>query len=1432
MVGLILIFGLLAIAFIVVVPLAFIWAVVTLSKCNALRNRLDNYERLTKYLAKQVRELEKKVSFLETIPKIEPLADSFPEITPVEKKGPIAGSATDSVTSPITGLEPLVEQPQPSAEAMVSVPIIEKQPIAEEQPIVGEPVIIEEPVMEAAVVEENIVAENIEDEELRDKREEKTKKEASIPPSPPFAPTSATRPTSPVSSTPPAYIWDPKPKETPKPQRKPQPASSEAAQWSALELLIGRKVMLWVSMVLFVLVAAFFVKYAVDNHWITDGMKVAGIGLFGTLFLAAGKYFSLKKLRLFSQALTCAGVCIVFMAGYVSYGYFQIVPINYAPFMMSAIVIGGFLLSWHYLSRLIGVIAVFGGLAVPLLVQADADLYIPFFSYLVILNIGTVVLINLMHRAPIAFVAFFGTQIEFCWWHNHFYEPDKLAAVIVFQACMYLVYLIDTTIASMTPKQRANWDDAARAIVSPMFFASTLWFYFHDHEVYKTWLGTFAFAFAGFYAILAVLYTNHLKRLWSKETDAQYSHYWKAGPVAATVMSFAFVAVGIPLQFGGNWIALAWYAVACGLWVAAHRLENKPFYYLSIIFHCLGLGRFLFFDLPYRPKFHSEMLDACSLPALMIGGLLILSAALANFSIPKRRAEERGLNSLFALEGTVYIWFILSLECWRYFNIHNNIIWPADPHRLGFTGHASLAVLWAVLSGVILIVGMATRSQAIRITGLVGFVLVTVKIYLYQLFIRPNYSVIDQYAIAWNPWFASIGIPVLVMILFAIWQLRIKPTQNEDEKQAYLPLGMNGLLIFWIMISLECFFWVREYAGVAEYFRGMEVKPFVIAISSLSLLWSAFALILLLAGIVFRSLSIRIFGIVVLAVLSVKIYALEIAFRPDYESPLLNPYFVSICVPAVLMMLFGIYFTRIARNISQDEKQAHLILGLNGLVMFWIAASVECFAFFQISEWGPAMFIARHSLCIFWTFMATLLLVIGIRARSQILRIFGACGFAAVSLVVYVFQIWDRPAEYRTVLLNPYFIPIAVAVLAMLVFSVWMTRIRPARDKEERLGFLILGLNALFMIWYALSVECFEYFGVRLDLPFGKFVAHSSLSILWTVLAVAVFVTGLATKSTALRIASLVGFAAIFLKILFLELFQRPEFATAVWNPYFMTIFVAVSMMMLVAVWAIRVQPVENKTEKYYLTAMGLAALLVLWGAMSFECFGYFDIRFGGFSAHASLTVFWTVLAFVLARIALKVQSAPLRWTAFALLLIAFFKVMPYELAKRPDSLLPFFNPFSLSTLLLSGTVIFICVMTLQALPAHHKVERHLIRIFGFGGLGLLWVCSSLECHESMLKMISQTGDDSKMEAARQAQMALSILWSLFGGVMIAVGFIWRSPTLRWMAILLFGLTTMKILLVDLQGLDQLYRIGAFFALAVVLFLAAWAYQKFKPEKR
>jgi uncharacterized membrane protein len=78
--------------------------------------------------------------------------------------------------------------------------------------------------------------------------------------------------------------------------------------------------------------------------------------------------------------------------------------------------------------------------------------------------------------------------------------------------------------------------------------------------------------------------------------------------------------------------------------------------------------------------------------------------------------------------------------------------------------------------------------------------------------------------------------------------------------------------------------------------------------------------------------------------------------------------------------------------------------------------------------------------------------------------------------------------------------------------------------------------------------------------------------------------------------------------------------------------------------------------------------------------------------------------------------------------------------------------------------------------------------------------------------------------------MSYTIAWALFALTLLMLG-IWRqSRPARLAAIALLGVALLKLFFHDLANLPALYRVGAFFAVAIVAILASFAYQRFLPS--
>ena len=111
-----------------------------------------------------------------------------------------------------------------------------------------------------------------------------------------------------------------------------------------------------------------------------------------------------------------------------------------------------------------------------------------------------------------------------------------------------------------------------------------------------------------------------------------------------------------------------------------------------------------------------------------------------------------------------------------------------------------------------------------------------------------------------------------------------------------------------------------------------------------------------------------------------------------------------------------------------------------------------------------------------------------------------------------------------------------------------------------------------------------------------------------------------------------------------------------------------------------------------------------------------------------------------------------------------------------------------------------------------------------------IFLLSDQESIGGIYKPLSYQYDDSQYRSLyNQRNAAISVFWTLYAILLMAIGMVTRSAYLRWSSLILFGVTIIKVFLIDLSGLQTPYRIISFMALGVILLLASFLY--FKYEK-
>ncbi len=115
--------------------------------------------------------------------------------------------------------------------------------------------------------------------------------------------------------------------------------------------------------------------------------------------------------------------------------------------------------------------------------------------------------------------------------------------------------------------------------------------------------------------------------------------------------------------------------------------------------------------------------------------------------------------------------------------------------------------------------------------------------------------------------------------------------------------------------------------------------------------------------------------------------------------------------------------------------------------------------------------------------------------------------------------------------------------------------------------------------------------------------------------------------------------------------------------------------------------------------------------------------------------------------------------------------------------------------------------------------ESTAVRVVFWAGVPGLLALLSAESYRYCIETITP-----ERTARWVALMSVSVVWGLYATALLVVGFRRRFRALRLVGLGLFGATAVKLVLVDIAGVKQVYRIVAFVVLGLLMVGAAYLY--------
>jgi uncharacterized membrane protein len=180
----------------------------------------------------------------------------------------------------------------------------------------------------------------------------------------------------------------------------PAAETALAADRPGLEQIIGGRWLLYAGIAAVVLASSYFVKFAFDNGWISEPLRVAAGVAAGLVLVGGGLRFSARGLALFGHALAGGGLVVLYVSIYAAlhfYGLITRVPAFGAMAIVSA---AAAWLADRQRSQPLAALALVGGFATPLLIGGEQGAQIVLFTYVAILIAGSAVIAH-RHAWPL-----------------------------------------------------------------------------------------------------------------------------------------------------------------------------------------------------------------------------------------------------------------------------------------------------------------------------------------------------------------------------------------------------------------------------------------------------------------------------------------------------------------------------------------------------------------------------------------------------------------------------------------------------------------------------------------------------------------------------------------------------------------------------------------------------------------------------------------------------------------------------------------------------------------------------------------------------------------------------------------------------------------------------------------------------------------------
>ena len=762
--------------------------------------------------------------------------------------------------------------------------------------------------------------------------------------------------------------------------------SSASGYW---EHLVGGKGALWIGSIATFFALAFFLAYA----WqlLTDVGRLAVGFASGLALLALGERSRRRAERWFSEGISGAGIAVFYLTIWAGVQRYHLLSFEVSFALMAATVLVGVLLALRYDAISLSVLATIGSFLTPVLLRAPGGAPTtpyPLLTYLTVLNTGILAVSLYRQWRSLVWLSFGATVLLLLGWAVDSYTPQHQWTVFAFVTINFVLFLGCACFRSLAQR------DATQPQELMLVFADTFVYTLAGYALIGDALGRYPSAFALLLAALFGLLAFLVYQVVPQNRNLQDS---------LTGLAVFYLVIAVPLQLRQDWLVVGWSVLAAVLVTLGLRLPSRLLHVSGQIVWGLAWLALLWVLLTVEPARKLLLLNERGLP------LMVATLATTWMAVQARRAThvKDELASLYSATATLSGAWLLAQETYQM------VQWQAS--RFGQNWQAAamylVALVWAVAAPLAYLLGARVRDVWVRFCALM-VALLAAMLPVWAMAAMP----VETWTPFWNlRWFSAMlvaGLLALLAGMVAAERERVKP---EEADALGLLVALVGLLLL-IGLSAEVYFGFRFWL--------MPSAPQEWAFAAwfgLATLWSLFAALFVVLGLVWALFALRVLGYS--AALGALVVLVVISLQPLPESstalvwtPLWNLRALAFLATTGAMGAIAFALASLAPRSTASEVSLVGGVNLTALAVLLWGITQETYAAFYY--WHSRGIIgdnwqrmAQMAISLAWTLFGAALLIVGVIRALQPVRLaaLGLLGVTALKVFLFDLSFLDTP---------------------------------------------------------------------------------------------------------------------------------------------------------------------------------------------------------------------------------------------------------------------------------------------------------------------------------------------------------------------------------------------------------------------------------------